>query len=120
MLEKSKWQRELVVFSRLVNTLVMTGNVSDQCPVIDEANQRIRGACSLEVYLASACQELGYQAVLFYTPIDGFYLPKGFKQKTDVLKLVENTVSAQESCQNGQGNQQGNRQANQEDPEEDQ
>ena len=116
MLEKSKWQRELIVFSRLVNTLVLTGNVSDQCPVIDEANQRIRGACSLEVYLASACHELGYQAVLFYTPIDGFYLPKGFRQKTDVLKLVENTVdSAQESCQNGQGNQQGNRQANQED-----
>lgn len=101
MLEKSKWQRELLVFSRLVNTVVLTGNINDQHPIVNEKEQKIQGFCSLEVYLARTCQSLGYQAVLFYNPIDGFYIINGLQQKIDVLELVENTVKAVAS---GQGN----------------
>lgn len=101
MLERSKWQRELLVFSRLVNTVVLTGNINDQHPIVNEREQRIQGFCSLEVYLARTCQSLGYQAVLFYNPIDGFYIINGLQQKIDVLELAENTVKAVAS---GQGN----------------
>lgn len=101
MLERSKWQRELSVFSRLVNTVVLTGNINDQHPIVNEKEQKIQGFCSLEVYLARTCQSLGYQAVLFYNPIDGFYIINGLQQKIDVLELVENTVKAVAS---GQGN----------------
>ena len=101
MLERSKWQRELLVFSRLVNTVVLTGNINDQHPVVNEREQKIQGFCSLEVYLARTCQSLGYQAVLFYNPIDGFYIINGLQQKIDVLELAENTVKAVAS---GQGN----------------
>lgn len=101
MLERSKWQRELLVFSRLVNTVVLTGNINDQHPIVNEKEQKIQGFCSLEVYLARTCQSLGYQAVLFYNPIDGFYIINGLQQKIDVLELVENTVKAVAS---GQGN----------------
>ena len=101
MLERSKWQRELLVFSRLVNTVVLTGNINDQHPIVNEREQKIQGFCSLEVYLARTCQSLGYQAVLFYNPIDGFYIINGLQQKIDVLELAENTVKAVAS---GQGN----------------
>ena len=101
MLEKSKWQRELLVFSRLVNTVVLTGNINDQHPIVNEKEQKIQGFCSLEVYLARTCQSLGDQAVLVYNPIDGFYIINGLQQKIDVLELVENTVKAVAS---GQGN----------------
>lgn len=101
MIEKSKWQRELLVFSRLVNTVVITGNIYDQHPIVNEKEQKIQGFCSLELYLARICQSLGYQAVLFYTPIDGFYLVNGLQQKVDVLQIVKNTVKAVSSSQNG-------------------
>lgn len=102
MLERSKWQRELLVFSRLVNTVVLTGNINDQHPIVNEREQRIQGFCSLELYLARTCQSLGYQAVLFYTPIDGFYSISGLQQKVNVLDLVEDLVkTAQNDQQNG-------------------
>ena len=101
MIERSKWQRELLVFSRLVNTVVLTGNINDQHPIVNEKEQKIQGFCSLELYLARTCQSLGYQAVLFYTPIDGFYLVNGLQQKVDVLQIVENTVKTVLSSQNG-------------------
>lgn len=92
MLEKSKWQRELLVFSRLVNTIVLTGNISDQHPIINENKQCIQGFCSLELYIAHNCKSLGYQAVLFYKPIDGFYALNGVSQEVDVLAHVESIV----------------------------
>ena len=104
MIEKSKWQRELVVFSRLVNTIILTGNINDQHPIVNESKQRIRGFSSLSLYLAHTCQSLGYQAVLFYTPVDGFYSVNGLQQKTDVLELVERVArEAQNGGQDGLG-----------------
>lgn len=98
MLEKCKWQREFHVFSRLVNTIVLTGNTGDQHPVINEQEQKIQGFCSLEVYLARSCQSMGYQAVVFYNPIGGFYTIPGFQQKADIIALVE-TIAAEAGSQ---------------------
>ncbi len=100
MLERSKWQKELTVFCRLVNTLVLTGNINDQHPIINEREQRIQGFCSLELYLARTCQSLGYQAILFYNPLEGFHSIYGLQQKTDVMSLVESLVG---NARNGQG-----------------
>ncbi len=105
MLERSKWQKELGVFSRLVNTIVLTGNVNDQHPIINEREQRIQGFCSLEMYLARACQSLGSQAVLFYNPIEGFHQLAGLQQKCDVMGIVERIVAdARKEEQDGQEN----------------
>ena len=105
MLERSKWQKELVVFSRLVNTIVLTGNIYDQHPIVNEREQKIQGFSSLELYLARTCQSLGYQAILFYNPIDGFYAVPGLQQKANVINLIEKIVSAANSEQQGnQGN----------------
>lgn len=106
MLEKSKWQRELLVFGRLVNTIVLTGNINDQQPVVNEQEQRIQGFCSLELYLAKTCQSMGYQAVLFFNPVEGFYSIRGLQQKVNVLDLVEHHVenadSTREEGQDGE------------------
>lgn len=89
MLERSKWQKELSVFSRLVNTIVVTGNVNDQYPVINEQEQRIQGFCSLDTYLSKFCQGLGYQAVVCYDPVEGFHQLPGIKQKVHVMDMIE-------------------------------
>ena len=103
MLERSKWQKELVVFSRLMSTIVLTGNINDQHPIINEKEQRINGFCSLEMYAAQTCKSMGYQAVLCYSPVDGFYLLPGIRQDGDVLTLVEQIVAESRTGAGGAG-----------------
>ena len=81
MLERGKWQKELLVFNRLVNTIVLTGNVNDQYPIINEREQRIQGFCSLDVYLARVSYGFGYQGIICYDPIEGFHHIHGLQLK---------------------------------------
>lgn len=89
MLERGKWQKELLVFNRLVNTIVLTGNVNDQYPIINEKEQRIQGFCSLDVYLARTSQSFGYQGVVCYAPVEGFHHVHGLQLKGNVISEIE-------------------------------
>ena len=89
MLERGKWQKELLVFNRLVNTIVLTGNVNDQYPIINEKEQRIHGFCSLDVYLARTSQSFGYQGVVCYDPVEGFHHVHGLQLKGNVISEIE-------------------------------
>lgn len=89
MLERGKWQKELLVFNRLVNTIVLTGNVNDQYPIINEKEQRIQGFCSLDVYLARTSQSFGYQGVVCYDPVEGFHHVHGLQLKGNVISEIE-------------------------------
>ncbi|MCR5734340.1 MAG: AAA family ATPase [Lachnospiraceae bacterium] len=102
-MEKSKWQKELLVFSRIVNTIVLTGNINDQYPVVDEDEDRIRGFCSLEMYIARVCERLGYSGVIFYNPIEGFHGRSGLKQKLDIIDLIEKTVEREKRDRENSG-----------------
>lgn len=92
-LERSKWQKELAVFVRLVNTIVLTGNIYDQHPIVNEREQKIQGFCSLELYLARTCQSLGYQGILLYNPVEGFHTIRGVQSGCNVLELLDQVVS---------------------------
>lgn len=89
MLERGKWQKELLVYGRLVNTIVVTGNVNDQYPIINEKEQRIQGFCSLDVYLARTSQSFGYQGVVCYDPVEGFHHVHGLQSKANVIAEIE-------------------------------
>ena len=89
MAERSKWQKELIVFNRLVNTLVMTGNINDQYPIVNEKENRIQGFCSLDIYLARTAQGFGYQGVVCYDPVGGFHLIHGLPSKYDMIAEIE-------------------------------
>ena len=89
MLERGKWQKELLVFGRLVNTIVLTGNVNDQYPIINENEQRIQGFCALNVYLARTSQSFGYQGVVCYDPVEGFHHVHGLQLKGYVIDEIE-------------------------------
>ena len=89
MLERGKWQKELLVFNRLVNTIVLTGNVNDQYPIINEREQRIQGFCSLDIYLARISHVFGYQGVICYDPVEGFHHIHGLQLKGNVISEIE-------------------------------
>ena len=101
MFEESKWQKELPVFARLVNTIVLTGNISDQYPIINEKEQCISGYCELDRYLAWIAQRSGYQSVICYDPVDGFHGIQGTKFSQDVLaelkRLAKEELNTQPS-----------------------
>ena len=105
MLERGKWQKELLVFNRLVNTIILTGNVNDQYPIINEKEQRIQGFCSLDVYLARTSQSFGYQGVVCYDPVEGFHHIHGLQLKGNVISEIERIVL---EIRNENGNQQNN------------
>lgn len=92
MLERSKWQKELLVFNRLVNTIVLTGNVNDQYPIVNEKEQRIQGFCSLDIYLARSSLGFGYQGVVCYDPVEGFHHIHGLQVKEDTISEIERIV----------------------------
>ena len=102
MIERSKWQKELSVFGKIVNTIVLTGNVFDQYPVVNEKEQKIQGFCSLEVYVTRTCQSFGYQAIVLYNPIEGFHVIQGLQQQTDAIALIESIVQKNANTQSGQ------------------
>lgn len=97
MLERGKWQKELLVFNRLVNTIILTGNVNDQYPIINEKEQRIQGFCSLDVYLARTSQGYGYQGVVCYDPVEGFHHIHGLQVKGNAISEIERIVQEEGS-----------------------
>lgn len=82
-----------VGFIRLVNTIVLTGNIYDQHPIINEREQKLQGFCTLDLYLARTCQSLGYEGILLYDPVSGFRSAPGLSRTCQVLSVLEEIVS---------------------------
>ena len=91
-LEQSKWEKELNVFKKLVNTIVLTGNIHDKYPIVDEEAQRFLGFLTLEQYLVRLCRAGGYQYTLCYSPVHGFYAPQSMPENVDALELIEDAA----------------------------
>ena len=72
MLEWPKWKKDLDVFHNMKNAFIIEGNVHDMQPWINEETQ----SCSTKMlndYLYDYLKQIGYDVVVFYNRIDGFY-----------------------------------------------
>ena len=72
MLEWPKWRQDLEVYQNLKNAFIIQGNVHDLQVWVDTETQR---CCpkTLNDYLYDFLKEKGYDIVVFYNKIDGFY-----------------------------------------------
>lgn len=70
---KPKWQRELEVFKGIKTTFVMEGNIYDTYPRYPEDEFEKVTFVELDEFLDSYIKKCGYQVVVFYDPIHGFY-----------------------------------------------
>ena len=69
-----KWQKDLAVYRDINTAFIIEGNVHDLQPWIYESD----GVCepiTLSLYLHRYLTEEGYDPVMFYNRIDGFYNP---------------------------------------------
>lgn len=90
MLEKSKWEKELEVFKKLTNTIILTGNVNDLHPIIDEEKQSITSYSTLELYLGKTSKLEGYKHIIGYSPVQGFYSVMKDKEQ---LSFIQKAIS---------------------------
>ena len=80
MLEWPKWRQDLEVYQNLKNAFIIQGNVHDLQVWVDEKAQ----CCSpktLNDYMYDFLKEKGYDIVVFYNKIDGFF---NFRSQADV------------------------------------
>ena len=86
MLEWPKWKQDLDVFHTMKNAFIIEGNVHDlQVWINHDAN-----LCSvkpLNIYLYDYLKELGYDSVVFYNKVDGFF---GNEKDFKVFKAITN------------------------------
>ena len=66
----SKWHRELEIFTRIKSSVILEGNIYDSF-VYPEGE--MKGAwLTLNQYLETFFEEMGYRNIICYNPIDGF------------------------------------------------
>ncbi len=74
MKQAEKWQKDLAVYQDINTTFIVEGNVHDLQPWIYEDD----GTCEpvvLSLYLQRYLTEEGYDPIVFYNRIDGFFNP---------------------------------------------
>lgn len=102
MLMWPKWKQDLDVFHSMKNAFIIEGNVHDLQVWINNDGTM----CSvkpLNTYLYDYLKELGYDSVIFYNKVDGFYgNEKDFKAFKAITGINENAckyqVNEEETC----------------------
>lgn len=91
MKQAEKWQKDLAVYRDINTVFIVEGNVHDLQPWLYEDD----GTCEpvpLSLYLQRYLTEEGYDPVIFYNRIDGFYNPYAL----DMVSTFYRSVSSDE------------------------
>ncbi len=104
-----KWQRELAVFSKMSSSIILTGNIYDVVPTYGD--RKLTRVSSLEQYLCDFMVAAGYQYVLQYDMVQGFWdMNRSVGANSGLAELQEQLRLAAQSRQRlcgGGGGQQG-------------
>lgn len=87
----AKWQQELELFSHLNDIIILTDNIYDNYLVVEDS--RIRGFAKMEQYLARLMAKDGYNTILGYDPIHGFYSLKSGANNDNAIKILEEIIT---------------------------
>lgn len=88
-----KWHRELDIFSKIKSILILEGNVLDSYQYPVDGSVPKGSVVRLEQYLHSYFKDSGYQNIIFYDSIRGFYnhCEDGYLQA--FARMVNETVT---------------------------
>ena len=70
MESKLKWQKELSIFNDIKTSYIVEGNVYDIYPYEGYGEKTF---CSLDEYLFEFLRKNGYENIIFFDPMHGFY-----------------------------------------------
>lgn len=86
MLEWPKWKKDLDVFHNMKNAFLIEGNVHDLQPWINEEEQSC-STKSLNEFLYEYLKKIGYDVVVFYNRIDGFFNKESENELKEFFRL---------------------------------
>ena len=88
-----KWQKELDIFDRIKPIVILEGNVLDKYQYSGDDGMQQGSILRLTEYLHYHLKNEGYQNIVFYDSIRGFYnnCEEGYIQK--FAQLVQTNVS---------------------------
>ncbi|WP_406037814.1 AAA family ATPase [Succinimonas sp.] len=93
-----KWHRELGIFNRIKPLIILEGNILDKYVYPEENNYASKGEIlDLNSYLYAFYKNLGYQHVIFYSHIRGFFTDANDSENAmdEFGKLVNQNVETQ-------------------------
>lgn len=73
-MQLEKWQRDLEVYKDINTTFIIEGNVHDKQPWIFEEDEYCE-PISLQMFLYRYLSNIGYDIIVFFNAVDGFYNP---------------------------------------------
>ena len=82
-LKISKWHKELEIYKSFRSTFILEGNINDVQQWVDEEKNSF-STMPLEIYMDTYLQKSGYEYVVFYNRIDGFYSKR--EDVSDIFK----------------------------------
>lgn len=85
MLNWPKWKQDLDAYQRMKSTFIIEGNVHDLQVWIDSTGQRC-SSMGLNEYFNNYLKELGFDVVVFFNKIDGFYSIPSMDGKNDDIR----------------------------------
>ena len=83
-----KWQKDLDVYREIHTTFIIEGNIHDFQPWLYEDD----GSCepmNLSFYLHRYLSEVGYNPIVFYNRIDGFYNPHSQDMVSNFFRIID-------------------------------
>jgi len=89
----SKWHRELGIFSRIKPLIILEGNVLDSYQYPEEGSTPKGSILRLPEYLHFYFKDMGYQNIVFYDSLRGFYNTCEDGYLDNFAKLVESQSS---------------------------
>ena len=69
----SKWHKELGIFSKIKPLIILEGNVLDSYQYPEEGSTPKGSILRLPEYLHFFFKDMGYQNIVFYDSLRGFY-----------------------------------------------
>lgn len=97
-LEYPKWHKDLKIFQSMKTAFIIEGNVNDMQAWIEPQNNYCEHI-SLDEYLYRYLTNEGYDAVVFYNRIDGFYNHFAPKELNLFFELAKTTANACKSLE---------------------
>ncbi len=89
----SKWHKELGIFSRIKPLIILEGNVLDSYQYPEEGSTSKGSILRLSDYLHYFYKDFGYQNIVFYDSLRGFYNTCETGYLENFAKLTETSVS---------------------------
>ncbi len=98
-----KWQKELEIFDKIKPIIILEGNVLDKYQYPGDENMQSGSILRLAEYLHFFFKSAGYQDIVFYDSIRGFYNNSEEHYTQDFAQLIHANISNNRICADFKG-----------------